>query len=413
MFMTHQSTAGPRPRRRCGAGMVVAGAAIAALAAGPAPAVADGPGVGTPAVVQVGDSVAAGEGGRWAGNTKQESWRVDALGAGAYNDAGSSETIPGCHRSRSAPIHIGGGVQSANLACSGAKTFTYGTGWAETFKPGIDFYADTNGRVGQALALQRYAATHNVKAVFVTIGANNYGFGDVVGRCVWNFISSWWSKNFCSDDDDMTSRFTSTRQATETNNVFNALMNIRTAMANARYSTSQYSIIVQTYWSPIPRGSGFRYSEDDGHVRQDTGGCGFYNRDADWANDVVVPVLNNTLRNAVAKSGLTNATIVDVQSALAGRRLCENTVGLVGASPGPLTWTAAGAVDRSEWVAQIRTGDDGPYKQQESLHASYWGQLAVRNCLRQAYNGGAVRGGRCQRTATGLNDRGEPQMGLY
>ena len=33
------------------------------------PAHADGPGVGTPAIVTVGDSYISGEGGRWAGNT--------------------------------------------------------------------------------------------------------------------------------------------------------------------------------------------------------------------------------------------------------------------------------------------------------------------------------------------------------
>lgn len=53
-----------------------------------------------------------------------------------------------------------------------------------------------------------------------------------------------------------------------------------------------------------------------------------------------------------------------------------------------------------------------PYQLQEASHASYWGQLAMRNCLRLAYNGGAVRGGSCVRLANGLNLRGEPQMGL-
>jgi hypothetical protein len=36
----------------------------------------------------------------------------------------------------------------------------------------------------------------------------------------------------------------------------------------------------------------------------------------------------------------------------------------------------------------------------------------MRNCLRLAYNGGAVRGGRCVRAANGLTSRGEPQMAL-
>ena len=46
----------------------------------------------------------------------------------------------------------------------------------------------------------------------------------------------------------------------------------------------------------------------------------------------------------------------------------------------------------------------GPYQLQETLHPNYWGQLALRNCVRQAYNGGAPRGGTCTIAGTGLNE---------
>ena len=378
-----------------------------------APAAADGPGVGTPAVVTLGDSAISGEAGRWAGNTNTESWRVDALGATAYWDTASGESIAGCHRSKAAQAFIGGGVLGFNLACSGARTSTTGTGADQDFKPGIDFYSDAQGRVGQARALQSLAATRNVKAVVVMIGANNYGFADIVTRCVTNWASSptWW-KNYCSDDSDMTSRFTSTRIAAETANVRNALLRVRDAMAGAGYSTAQYKILAQTYWSPVPRGAQIRYAES-GWTRQTVGGCGVWNRDADWANDVVVNALNSTTRNAAATSGLPNVAVLDMQTALNGRRLCENTVGLL-EERGIAAWTSPGAVDNTEWVAQIRTATTvfGPYQLQEASHASYWGQLAMRNCLRQAYNGGSVRGGRCVRASNGLTTRGEPQMAL-
>ena len=45
--------------------------AIACCAATVAPAAADGPGVGTPTVVTVGDSAISGEAGRWAGNDQR------------------------------------------------------------------------------------------------------------------------------------------------------------------------------------------------------------------------------------------------------------------------------------------------------------------------------------------------------
>jgi hypothetical protein len=378
------------------------------------PALADGPGVGTPTVVTLGDSAISGEAGRWAGNTNGSAWRVDALGSTAYWDTPTGEAIPGCHRSKAAQAHIGDGVLSANLACSGARTYTTGTGSGQTFKPGIDFYSDTSGRVGQALALERYARTRNVKAVVVMIGANNYGFAAIVERCVTNWATSpsWW-KNYCSDDSDMTSRFTATRQAQETANVRDALLRVRQAMTNAQYSPEQYTIIAQTYWTPIPRSTGFRYAET-GWTRQSVGGCGVWNRDANWAHDTVVAAMNGSVRNGAAQAGIGNLVVLDLQNALDGRRLCETGVGLLEES-NLATWQSSGAVDRSEWVSQIRTATTivGPYQLQEGSHASYWGQLAMRNCLRLAYNGGAVRGGRCMRVANGLSARGEPQMGLF
>jgi hypothetical protein len=377
------------------------------------PALADGPGAGTPTVVTLGDSAISGEAGRWAGNTNASSSRVDALGSTAYWDTPSGEAIRGCHRSKAAQAHIGGGVASANLACSGAKTSTGGTGSGQDFKPGIDFYSDSSGRQGQALALQNYAKTHNVRAVDVMIGANNYGFAAIVQRCVEDWLTSpSFFKNYCSDDSDMTSRFTAARQAQETTNVRDALLRVRQAMTNAGYSASQYSIIAQTYWSPIPRGAGFRYPQT-GWTRQSIGGCGTWNRDADWANDTVVGAMNSTTRNAASSSGIPNLVVLDLQDALVGRRLCETGVGLL-EETGTASWQSPGAVDRSEWVAQIRTTSTitGPYQLQEDGHASYWGQLAMRNCLRQAYHGGVVRGGHCVRVANGLNAQGEPQMGL-
>ena len=65
-------------------------------------------------------------------------------------------------------------------------------------------------------------------------------------------------------------------------------------------------------------------------------------------------------------------------------------------------------------MAQVRTTSTvfGPYQIQESMHASYWGQKAMRNCLRLAYNGGSPIGGRCVRASNGLNAQGEPNMAL-
>jgi hypothetical protein len=302
-------------------------------------------------------------------------------------------------------------VASANLACSGARTYTQAFSSGSDFKPGLDFYDDGAGHIGQAKALQQYAASHNVKMVVVLIGANDYGFADIVAQCVLDWLTSpsWW-KNFCNDDSSMTSKFTASNVASITTRVKNAFLNLRTSMRNAGYSDTSWTLLAQTYSSPLPRGSGIRYSES-GFTRQSVGGCGTWNADANWANETVVAKLNQTVGDARAATGMTNAALFDAQNALVGHRLCENTDGLL-EEQGLASWRSAGAADRSEWVSQIRTTTTlfGPYQLQEDAHPSYWGQLALRNCVRQAYNAGAPRGGTCSRTTTGLNARGEPNM---
>jgi lysophospholipase L1-like esterase len=353
-------------------------------------------------VVALGDSAISGEAGRWAGNTNGSSSRVLA---GAYDDS-----IKDCHRSLSAEVHIGGGVDGLNLACSGAQTSTH-TADNGDFKPGIDFY-DSGAQQGQALMLQQYAAAHPVKAVVVLIGANDYGFATIVQDCVLDWLTSptWW-KNYCQDDSDATTMFSSANIAKVTTAVKGAYLNVAKAMTNAGYQPSQYTIIAQLYSSPIPNGSGFRYGEG-GYTRQSVGGCGVWNKDADWANATVVTTFNNTIKNAVAQSGLTNVKLLDTSNLLVGRRLCENTVGLL-EEKGVATWQSPGAADKTEWVSQIRTATTilGPYQLQEDAHPNYWGQLALRNCLRQAYNGGAVKGGTCTH-GTGLDAQGEPNATL-
>src|SRR5690349_2404949 len=294
-------------------------------------ALADGPGVGTPSIVAVGDSAISGEAGRWAGNTNGSPSNVDALGSTAYydNSAGTAETIHGCHRSKAAEINIGGGVQSANLACSGARTYTQPFSSGSDFKPGLDFYDDGAGHIGQAKALQQYASNHNVKMVVALIGANNYGFADIVQTCVedWLLSPSWWP-NYCYDDSSVSSRFTASNQATITAQDAGAFQNLRTAMRNAGYADTQWTLLVQTYASPIPPGALFRYSQS-GYTRQSTGGCGIWNRDADWANNTAVVAMNNSAKNGLAQSGVTNSAVLDFSQLLVGRRLCENTVGLL------------------------------------------------------------------------------------
>ena len=359
-------------------------------------------------IVTVGDSAISGEAGRWAGNTNGDPSRHDT-GADAYLDAagGTAERTPGCHRSRSAEAHVGT-VRSLNLACSGARTRTQA---GPPFKPGLDFHEGADGR-SQLVELRAFASTHDVDAVAVLIGANDFGFADIVQTCVANWMTSpaWWP-NLCSDDASVTARFSAAAVDARTDEVATALSNVALAMAQAGHGPDDFTMIVQTYWSPLPRGAGIRYPQS-GWSRQDTGGCGVWDRDADWANDVAVTSMNRALTDGVTRAGIANHVVLDMSRVLDGHRLCETGVGLY-EEVGLPGWTSPGAADRTEWVAQIRTLSTvfGPYQVQESLHANHWGQLAMRNCLRQAFGDGAVRGGTCVSTG-GVNALGEPNMAL-
>lgn len=401
----------PRIRRLAlalaGAGSLLTGG----LAVTAVPAHADGPGVGTPWVVSVGDSYISGEAGRWAGNTNNGESIHDATGNDTYwdNAANTGEQINRCHRSESAEVYIGGGVNGHNLACSGAKAATDAGG--SNFKPGLDFYDDGAGKQGQAKMLQSFASTHNVEMVVVSIGGNDFNFAGIVQQCVIDFLGSpsWWP-DYCKDDSIVVNAMSTSTQNTNRTRIANAFKNIRTAMRNANYGDGDWTLLVQNYASPLPNGSGIRYSQS-GYSRQSTGGCGFWNADADYANNNLLPRINTTVSQAITESGLTNVETLNLSTAFNGRRLCETTVGLY-EEKSLSHWTNSGAVDKTEWVNTIRTATaTGNYYIQESLHPNYWGQLAMRSCVRQAWSGGAPRSGTCVRSAGGLLN-GEPRMTL-
>ncbi len=375
--------------------------ALAALAALPAAARAD-------TVVALGDSAISGEAGRWAGNTNGSSSRTDALGSSAYYDVPGAESIPGCHRSKSAEVHIGGGVTSVNLACSGARTYSRVSDGK--FKPGIDFYA-SGANKGQALALQEYATAHpgEVKTDRRADRGQRLRLRrhrpDLRHRLADLAVVV---------EELLPGRLEHERDVLAASNISAITLSVRTAFGNVKlamqqagYAAGSYKLLAQTYSAPLPTSSGFRYRET-GYTRQTIGGCGVWNSDANWARNTVVNTLNNTVRNAV--SVWSDVPVLDMVNALNGRKLCENTVGLL-EEKGVSTWQSAGAVDKSEWVHQIRTLTTlfPPYQLQEDAHPNYWGQLALRNCFRQAYNSGASHGGSCVRESNGL-ENGEPNM---
>lgn len=367
---------------------------------------------GEPWVVSLGDSYISGEAGRWAGNESGGTSNIDALGQAAYWDAGGSESIERCHRSKSAGIHIGV-VRSLNLACSGSVTRTKVTADGY-FKPGIDFY-DQGGRKGQALMLQEFAAEHNVKMVALSISGNDFKFAPIFTACVKAFLVPVLAPH-CKDDATVQSYLSESAQQTVRGDTTTAILNVAQAMENAGYQDSEWTLVLQLYPQPLPNPASMRYGES-GYSRQYDGGCGLRDGDLDWALGSVLPMINRTYRGAAADAQVQRPAlqiaVLDTGRAFADRELCNKSVNRVASKDGVANWQAQGSADRSEWVMEINIINAADTYQQESMHPNYWGQLALRNCYRQVWNGGDVRGGACERApGGGVTADCEPRMTL-
>lgn len=336
---------------------------------------ASGPGY----VVTLGDSYISGEGVRWAGNTAGAPGPVDALGADAYLDQGKRESTPGCDRAVESVADAGAplGWSAENLACSGSETSTLSSG--SSFKPGLDFFDGGGRRVGQALALQRFAEEHTVEAVVVSIGGNDFGFSSIVSTCGVDFATTVDRRpRPCSDDPTVTDAVGADRAASVTADVKAALSRVAGAMQAAGYARDDYAFIVLGYPSPIATASAFRYPETSA-ARLDAGGCPVFDADADWANETLLPAINGAVESAVDELNLSNLAFLDLADAFAGHRLCESGVGQL-TDTGLTDWQDKGAAAQLEWVNRAYLGGP-PWQLQESFHPNYWGMLAVRDCV--------------------------------
>lgn len=358
-------------------------------------------------VVSLGDSYISGDGNRWAGNTNGTFAAVDALGPLAYAGPNGREDIPGCHRADRPEVAIDtGNIMGKNLACSGAKTTT--TTGAGFFEPGIDFYAQ-GGRVGQALALERFARTHTVTAVVLSIGGNDFNFSTILTRCLVDFLVSVGTRPvYCSDDPELASYLTTAFVTDVERRIDEALANIQLAMHRAGSTPADYRVIVQNYPSPVPPGRRLRYPET-GFGRLSVGGCPMLDRDASWANTTVLTTINDTVRRAVDSSDLGNVTLLDLRRAFVGHRLCERGATQLQESA-LASWRDPGAADKLEWVNQIYL-KGLPWQIAESAHPNYWGAGAERSCLRQMVAQTTPSSGGCVRDGTSVTG-GEPQMKL-
>ncbi|MFI5526942.1 GDSL-type esterase/lipase family protein [Kitasatospora sp. NPDC051853] len=320
---------------------------------------------GPTASVSMGDSYISGEAGRWKGNSVTTSGSrsgTDRAWTGSAYDptrAYGSSYANGCDRSDSAEVRSATGIAQTqiNLACSGATTqnvFRASNG-GQAYK----------GEAPQADQLAAVAAANDVKLITLSVGGNDLGFADVIETCVKDYLI-WYS--YCHDDQQVE---VDSRMPAAMAGVGKSIDEIRAVMSAAGYASSSYRIVLQSYPSPIPRGADMRYSES-GWSRADTGGCPFWNGDADWARSSLVPQISDELAKVAKAKGV---QFLDLRDMLAGREVCSKATRQASSTSAPSATT-------SEWARFVDAGLSASQGDtRESMHPNYYGQLALGRCL--------------------------------
>lgn len=311
----------------------------------------------------MGDSYISGEAGRWQGNSLTNSGSRDGTDR-AWTGSGydpsrvyGTTAANGCHRSDSAEVNGAAGAVGAliNIACSGATTqnvFRAANG-GRSYK----------GEAPQADQLAGIAAANDVKLIVLSVGGNDLGFADIIRTCATDYIV-WYS--YCHDDQQTA---VDSKINTVMADVGKSVDEVRAVMSGAGYAAADYRIVLQSYPSPIPRAAENRYAES-GWSRVNTGGCPFWNKDSDWARDSLVPQVASRLKGVASAKGV---QFMDLRDMLQGREVCARTSKLVSS-------TVPASATTSEWARWIDNNETQGLVQ-ESVHPSYYGQLALGRCL--------------------------------
>ncbi|MFD5094564.1 hypothetical protein ACFWMR_28455 [Amycolatopsis thailandensis] len=328
----------------------------------------------SPAIVSMGDSYISGEAGRWAGNAntpeKDSVWGTDR-GMSAYVDNTGYQSGNKCDRSDVAEIK-GADVAGVpperrfNLACSGALTQHV---LAETFK----------GEKPQIQQLEKVAADNEVKLITVSVGGNDLGFSDIVTTCATNYLNPATSARCNKTQQEKLDKGLRETQP----KIHATLQKIIDTMADLGYQRDSYRLVLQSYPAPMPVGSRFREKEEN-YQRYTRDGCPFYNDDATWAHDKVIPAIGGMLRGAASSVG---ADFLDLRDAFDGHELCADRASQAAAGNSAANPLPA---EKAEWVRWV-PGIDKPWlpqpnfqgAAQEAIHPNAFGQRALSACLTQ------------------------------
>ncbi|MGW3134940.1 GDSL-type esterase/lipase family protein [Streptomyces sp. NPDC001139] len=322
----------------------------------------------------MGDSFISGEAGRWQGNGFDNGGDRDGTDRAFVNGAYNPGLIyqfsygNGCHRSDVAEVtHVTGYQIPTNIACSGATT--------SNIPRAISGGSSFKGEMPQSDHLAIAAKDRNVKAIVVSIGGNDFGFSDIIKRCIEDYLVGDQCARSAQQDIDFKKPFVIA-------DIHKAVQDIRATMAQSGYSRNQYRLVLQSYPSPVPRSSGIRVNGSAALRAQF--GCPLSNPDLDWARDSLVPQISAAISQVAATE---NAEFLDLSDAFEGKEVCSTGTVNAAINNPP-------SFNTSEWVRWVGSGlVQGD--QQESLHPNAFGQKALGDCLNGLLKSSPGKGARC------------------
>lgn len=284
-----------------------------------------------PAVVTMGDSTLAGEGG------------------GNYLPGTDGANGNWCHRSPAAPVHqlrLPPNVARFNLACAGAKARLVGLEPSPRHPEG-----------SQARQLAEIVENHRVTDIIVQVGANDDpNFIGVLNKCV----GAWVARTPGGCAAQLREQWPERVERMEPE-VVSALEDIRLVMARAGYRRGNYSLVLQSYASPVGPGVPAPL--------QDLSGCPLLGSDIRWVRSTAVPQLSEGLREAAEQVG---ARFLDLSRAGYGHEACT------GGRTAPQTeWFRRLTVD---WEA-LKYEARAPHAMSESFHPNATGYSQFARCL--------------------------------
>ncbi|MEU4804668.1 GDSL-type esterase/lipase family protein [Actinosynnema sp. NPDC023587] len=302
------------------------------------------------AVVSLGDSAMSGE------------------GAGSYEPGTEGQNGNWCHRSTQSMIHRTAlAERTVNLACSGADSSNVSLADTTHYTEG-----------SQARRLVEVARQYRVTTVLVQVGANDDPrFADTMVDCVAAWVNPFGASCRSKLATQWPARLTAMAPKVET-----ALRDVRSAMAQAGYADSSYSLVLTSYASPV--------TEKMDKLLHGPQGCPLRLPDAAYGRTVAVPQFAEALRGVASRSGV---KFLDFSRATEGREACSKG----GSSTGE--WQRRLTVDP---YALVNGGLDaiGIHLAQQSFHPNAAAHAQLGRCVTEFVNGGAASA-RCLEGADG------------